>query len=198
MNKVNYSEQYKKTLFSFIKNDNTDKNKTLYELTELKLNLINEQNEINTLKNINDEKASNYSIILSLSLYLIEGNDFIKEKYFNQIENEIFKIFNDFLINPTEEKHKIFLSSFEKLGSNADIIFLICKKLVRNALFIDMAVDLFFRIILEKSFSSLQRSFPFTIKKDQKELMNILFNFSDIKNNYDKVTRDQVMELFRE
>ena len=169
----NYSEIYKNSLLQLVKKDKSQTNKNLSGLIESKIK------ELDSPKN---EIEDNYLRILLFSQYFIKGNDFIKEEYFSLIDNSIYKNFNEFLMNPIEAQHQKFLESFENLDSCANIIYLICKKIVgRNPMFRDKPIDFFFKIILKEHFSELQESFSYPIKKDQKELINTLANFIRIK-----------------
>jgi hypothetical protein len=186
----NYSEIYKNNLLQFVKTDKSQTNINLSELIESKIK------ELDPPKN---EIEDNYLIILLFSQYFIKGNDFIKEEYFSLIDNSIYKNFNEFLMNPIEAQHQKFLESFENLDSCANIIYLICKKIVgRNPILRDKPVDFFFKIILKEHFAELKDSFDYPIKKDQKELINILASFIRIKYNYKDVTIKELMDLFKE
>ena len=186
----NYSEIYKNNLLQLVKKDKSQTNKNLSELIESKIK------ELDSPKN---EIEDNYLRILLFSQYFIKGNDFIKEEYFSLIEDSIYKNFNEFLMNPIEAQHQKFLESFENLDSCANIIYLICKKIVgRNPMFRDKPIDFFFKIILKEHFSKLQESFSYPIKKDQKELISTLANFIRIKYSYKDVTIKELMDLFKE
>ena len=186
----NYSEIYKNNLLQFVKTDKSQTNINLSELIESKIK------ELDPPTNDNE---NNYLIILLFSQYFIKGNDFIKEEYFSLIDNSIYKNFNEFLMNPIEAEHQKFLESFENLDSCANIIYLICKKIAgRNLILRDKPVDFFFKIILKEHFAELKDSFDYPIKKDQKELINILANFIRIKYNYKDVTINEIMDLFKE
>ena len=186
----NYSEIYKNNLLQFVKTDKSQTNINLSELIESKIK------ELDPPKN---DIENNYLIILLFSQYFIKGNDFIKEEYFSLIDNSIYKNFNEFLMNPIEAQHQKFLESFENLDSCANIIYLVCKKIVgRNPILRDKPVDFFFKIILKEHFAELKDSFDYPIKKDQKELINILASFIRIKYNYKDVTIKELMDLFKE
>jgi len=186
----NYSEIYKDNLLQFVKKDKSQTNENLSELIESKIK------ELNSPKN---ESEDNYLIILLFSQYFIKGNDFIKEEYFSLIDDSIYKNFNEFLMNPTEAQHQKFLESFENLDSCANIIYLICKKIVgKNPLLRDKPVDFFFKIILEEHFPELQKAFSYPIKGNQKELINTLASFIRIKYNFSHVTIKELMDLFKE
>ena len=186
----NYSEIYKDNLLQLVKKDKSQTDKNLCELIKSKIK------ELNSPKN---ESEENILIILLFSQYFIKGNDFIKEEYFNLIDNSIYKNFNEFLMNPTEVQHQKFLESFENLDSCANIIYLVCKKIAgRNPIFRDYPVDFFFKIILKEHFTELQESFSYPIKNNQKELINTLANFIRIKYNFKDVTIKELMDLFKE
>lgn len=184
----NYSEIYKKNLMNFVKRKNTE-GINLYNLVSLKYEELSAPNT---------PKEQNYFTIMAFSLYFIKNNDFIQEEFFSLVNNSIFKIFNDFLQNPTEEQHEKFLKSFEDLNYGFGNIYLICKKLLTNPLFKDNAVDLFFRIILKEPFEALKDNFPFPIKKDQKALIKSLTQFIKIKYNNNQVTKEETFNLFKE
>ena len=115
---------------NFVKRKNTE-GINLYNLVSLKYE---------ELSALNTPKEQNYFTIMAFSLYFIKNNDFIQEEFFSLVNNSIFKIFNDFLQNPTEEQHEKFLKSFEDLNYGFGNIYLICKKLLTNPLFKDNAV----------------------------------------------------------
>ena len=144
-----------------MKKTNSEKNRTLSQLIDIKVE------EIQSLID-KTEIQNNYLTILSLSLYFVKDNDFIKDEYFNLIDEKIYKSFDEFLKNPTEEEHVKFLSSFENLSFGYNNIYLICKKLFSsNPVFRDNAVNLFFQIILTEYFKDLKGSFGFQITNDQ-------------------------------
>lgn len=93
--KKNYSQIYKQNLLNFVNKGKSIKEQNLSKFVELKLEELSTET---------DPEKQNYYIILASSLYFIKDNEFIqdKEEYFNQIEDSIYKIFNKFLINPTE------------------------------------------------------------------------------------------------
>ena len=117
-----YAEIYKNSLLNLVKKTNSEKNRTLSQLIDIKVE------EIQSLID-KTEIQNNYLTILSLSLYFVKDNDFIKDEYFNLIDEKIYKSFDEFLKNPTEEEHVKFLSSFENLSFGYNNIYLICKKL---------------------------------------------------------------------
>ena len=104
-----YAEIYKNSLLNLVKKTNSEKNRTLSQLIDIK---------VEEIKSLIDktEIQNNYLTILSLSLYFVKDNDFIKDEYFNLIDEKIYKSFDEFLKNPTEEEHVKFLSSFENLS----------------------------------------------------------------------------------
>ena len=184
----NYSEIYRENLLNFVKR-NVSEEKNLYNLVSMKYE---------ELHNSDSSEGKNYFVIMTFSLYFIKDDDFIQEEYFNMIDKSIYKIFNQFLKEPTDEQHQVFLNSFEELSYGFGNIYLICKKLLTNPLFKDNAVDLFFRIILKKPFETLNANFPFPIEKDQKALITKLIRFIRIKYNYNHVTKNEVYNLFKE
>jgi len=189
-NLKNYAEKYKVSLLKFVQNNNSN-NTTLSELIEKKLNELFSSDQ--TTEN------ENYIVILSLSLYFIKDNNFIEDDYFNQIDDKIYKYFNDFIINPTEEQHKKFLESFENLNYGFNNIFLICRKLYgKETLFRDKALDLFFKIIITEHFNEVKENFSFPTTNDQKSLIIKLTKFIKIQYNYKEVTKEEVFDLFRE
>lgn len=72
-----YLENYKKNLLQYVKKSNSPKNSILSELIKYKIK------ELSNCKP--NTKEENLYIILSLSLYFVKDNDFIKEEYFDQI-----------------------------------------------------------------------------------------------------------------
>ena len=133
--KTNYSQIYKQNLLNFVNKDKSIKGQNLSKLVELKLEELSTET---------DPEKQNYYAILALSLYFIKDNEFIqdKEEYFNQIEDSIYKIFNKFLMNPTEQQHKEFLKSFENLNYGFSNIYMVCKKLIGiNPMFRDIPIN---------------------------------------------------------
>ena len=168
--KCSISEEYKMNLLDFVKNDNTSKNLNLYELVQLKIQELSNSEMT--------PKEENLFLILSLSLYFIKDNDFIKEEYFDYVDKDIYKNFNEFLLNPTEEQHKKFLESFENLCFGFTNVYLVCKKIVgNNKLFRDKPLDYFFKIILKDHFPKLKYDFSFPIINDQLTLLSALIFF---------------------
>ena len=187
-----YAEIYKNSLLNLVKKTNSEKNRTLSQLIDIKV----EETQSPTDKT---EIQNNYLTILSLSLYFVKDNDFIKDEYFNLIDEKIYKSFDEFLKNPTEEEHVKFLSSFENLSFGYNNIYLICKKLFSsNPVFRDNAVNLFFQIILTEYFKDLKGSFGFQITNDQKCLISKLTKFIRIKYNYKELSKNELFELFKE
>ena len=190
--KLTNSEIYKTNLLRFLNKDNSLKNKTLSELVDLKIK------ELELLGRIEN---SNYYLILVFSQYFIDGNDFIKDKeiYFSQIDESIYKIFNDFLMNPTEQQHKSFLQSFENLSYGFGNIYLIFKKLVGPNYFLrDHPVDYFFKMILKSHFQELKDIISCPIINDQKSLISTLNSYIRIKYNYKEVTRTEITNLLKQ
>ena len=186
-----YSEKYKMNLLQYVKKSNSAKTANLSELIQLKIQELS-----NCQPNTKEE---NLFIIFSLSLYFIKDDDFIKEEYFEQIDNSIYKIFNEFYMNPTEEQHIKFLQSFEHLSNGFNNIYLVCKKLIGNNIYLrDKPVDYFFKIILKEHFPLLKEEFSFPIINDQKVLLANLTHFIRIQYNYKEVSKEEAFELFKE
>ena len=188
----NISEIFKNNLLTFVGQDKSNGNKTLSELVELKLaELGNEENL----------EKQNYYIILAFSLYFIKDNGFIQEneEFFNQIDDRIYGIFNEFLMNPTEKQHKEFLKSFENLNNGFNNIYLACKKLVGTHPDLrDIPVDYFFKIIIKAHFHLLQDSFTIPITKNQNTLITNLIKYIRIKYNFNEVTKNEIFNLFKQ
>ena len=186
----NYSEEYRQSLYNLVKDAKVQGKKTLKSLVESK------SKEYDLLSYFAPDNISYINIlsILRLSLYFIEGDNFIKEDYFSINEQKIYKAFNELLKTPTEEQSKKFFNTFENLDLRADIIYLICKFFYSDVPF--LAVNLYFRIVLEKHFDSVKDIFQFEINPDRKELLLKLSSFYKIKYNPKEVTHSEIINLF--
>ena len=122
--------------------------------------------------------------ILRLSLYFINENQFIKEDYFCLNDIKIYKAIYELLKNPSTEQKVKFYNDFENLDYGADIVFLICKYLNKGTEPTDN--NMFFRIILENHYNSLQDLFDYLINPNRNELILNLSNFFKIKYNKSK------------
>ena len=188
----NYSKIYREKLFLFVKDTKVNCKKTLYSLVLAKSEELD--NELNNEPNNKTKLILFY--LLKLSLYFIEENKFITEDYFELNANKIHKAFYELLLNPTESQFENFIISFENLDYGADFIFLICEKLFSNMKF--LAIDMYFRIILEKHYDSLKDYFDFPINQNRNDLIKKLSEFSKIKDNKDKISNAELSNLFAE
>ena len=150
--------------FFLFKSSKQKSKKSLETLVASKANELDKEINIDP----SNKKKLIQCYLLKLSLYFIEENNFINEDYFFLIENELHKTFYELFINPSEEKFGDFIKSFENLNYGADDIFLICEKFSLTMKF--MAVDMFFRIVIEKYFYSLNELFTFPINQNRKML----------------------------
>ena len=187
-----YAETYRLSLFEFVKNTKVKGEKTLKKLVESKSNELQEKMD----KEPTNEKNIILFYILRLSLYFIDGNEFIKENYFCLNDKKIYKAFYELLMNPTAKQGVKFFDSFKNLDYGADIIYLICDFLNKDLHF--WIIKVFFSIVLEKHYSSLKRLFDFPINPDRNELLIKLSGFFKIKYNIKEVKRPEIIELFAE
>lgn len=188
---INYSKKYRESLFLFVKDAQVHGKKTLESLVISK----SEEYDKNLKDDPNNPKVVILFSILKLSQYFIEGNQFIKDDYFNHNENKIYKAFYDLLKNPSNEQFENFISSFENLDYGGDIVFLICESFFEQIKF--LACDMFFRIAFKKHFDSLQGYFDFPINPNRDELILNLSSFVKIKNNKKEFTKLELVDLFR-
>lgn len=187
-----YAETYRLSLFEFVKNTKVKGEKTLKKLVESKSNELQEKMD----KEPTNEKNIILFYILRLSLYFIDGNEFIKENYFCLNDKKIYKAFYELLMNPTAKQGVKFFDSFKNLDYGADIIYLICDFLNKDLHF--WIIKVFFSIVLERHYSSLKRLFDFPINPDRNELLIKLSGFFKIKYNIKEVKRPEIIELFAE
>ena len=191
----NYSKIYREKLFLFVKDVKDAKVKgerTLYSL------VLAKSEELDKLINNGDDDKKKLILfyLLKFSLYFIEENKFIKEDYFELNANKIHKAFYELLLNPTESQFENFIISFENLDYGSDIIFLICDNILSNVK--SLAIDMYFRIALEKHFYSLKDYFDFPINPDRNNLILKLSNYFKIKYNKKEVTKVELTNLFAE
>jgi len=88
---INYSKKYRESLFLFVKDAQVHGKKTLESLVISK----SEEYDKKLKDDPNNPKVVILFSILKLSQYFIEGNQFIKDDYFNHNENKIYKAFYD-------------------------------------------------------------------------------------------------------
>lgn len=160
----NYANKYKQSLYLFVKDSESNDNKTLQSLFEYASKRMTEESEKDPL----NLKKFIYSFILRASIYFLEGNELIKDCYFRLNENRIYKAFDELLNNTTEEQLEIFRTSFENLEFCADIIFVICEEIfIKMEYYVIYAVEMFLRIAIEKYYYQLSKIFKFLLKKKQ-------------------------------
>ena len=92
-----YSCKYYKLLSKFVSKPNDHSKLYLEALVNSKIKELSKESETNFEKSLQN-------FILELSLYFIKDNSFVLENYFSFIDNSIYKIFYDFLNNPTKSQ----------------------------------------------------------------------------------------------
>ena len=90
-----YSLKYKELLLKFVSKSEEHSRLNLEDLVKSKIDELSQESESNFEKSIQ-------KFILDLSLYFINENTFVSEEYFSLIDNKVYKIFYEFLDNPTE------------------------------------------------------------------------------------------------
>ena len=188
---INYGKKYRESLFLCVKDAQVQGKKTLESLVISK----SEEYDKKLKDEPNNQKIMILFSILKLSLYFIEGNQFIKDDYFAHNENKIYKAFYDLLKNPSNEQFENFIISFENLDYGGDIVFLICESFFEQVKF--LACDMFLRIAFKKHFYSLQDYFDFPINQNREELILILSSFIKIKNKKKEVSKLELIDLFK-
>ena len=94
-NQKDYSLKYKELLLKFVSKSEEHSRLNLEDLVKSKIDELSQESESNFEKSIQ-------KFILDLSLYFINENTFVSEEYFSLIDNKVYKIFYEFLDNPTE------------------------------------------------------------------------------------------------
>ena len=190
-NQKDYSLKYKELLLKFVSKSEEHSRLNLEDLVKSKIDELSQESESNFEKSIQ-------KFILDLSLYFINENTFVSEEYFSLIDNKIYKIFYEFLDNPTEPQYSKFLESFFDLDYGASTIFLICTQLCKNKKFGLIPFDLFFRIIIKKNRDKLQLALgeDFPLDENHEKIIQRLACFAKIRNKIE-VGNSDLLDLFK-
>ena len=186
-----YSCKYYKLLSKFVSKPNDHSKLYLEALVNSKIKELSKESETNFEKSLQN-------FILELSLYFIKDNSFVVENYFSLIDNSIYKIFYDFLNNPTKSQYEKFLKSFFELNYGATTIFFICSKLCEEEIFSQIPYDLFFIIIIKKNRGKLQKILgeDFPLDENHDKIIHKLACFTKIRNKIEIRTID-LLNLFK-